>query len=229
MAVSDPASSEVPSLIDHTLLRPEATRSEIAQLCDEALRYGFFAVCVAPVWVAEAAARLNGSPVRVATVVGFPLGASMTPVKRLETELALRCGAQEIDMVVDLGALKAGDGARVHNDILGVVELASAGGALTKVILETGLLSDEQKRMGAELAVRAGAAFVKTSTGFSHQGATGSDVTLLRRAVGSHAGVKAAGGIRSYSDLLAMVRAGANRIGTSAGVSIVEQARGSRQ
>lgn len=212
----------IAALIDHTLLKPEATREQIRNLCREALERGFAAVCVNPWWVPLCASELAGSGVRVATVAGFPLGAAMTEVKMHEADAALRSGAQEIDMVINSGALRSGEYDAVRMDIGSVVDIAHGGGALVKVIIETAVLDDKQKAAACLLAKSAGADFVKTSTGFAPGGATTHDVALMRAAVGPEMGVKAAGGIRSLDDLLAMVRAGANRIGTSAGVAIME-------
>jgi deoxyribose-phosphate aldolase len=217
----DPA---IARMIDHTLLKPEATTSEIEELCRQARQYGFASVCVNAYWVPKAAALLKGSSVKVCTVVGFPLGATTTEAKRAETLSALRCGATEIDMVLNIGALRSGDHQMVRNDIAGVVEVAHAGGALVKVILETALLDDEQKAIACTLAKLAGADFVKTSTGFSKHGATAHDVALMRKVVGETMGVKAAGGIRSLDDLRQMANAGATRIGASASVKIMEAA-----
>ncbi len=211
-------------LLDHTLLRPEAGRAAIHQLCEEARVYGFAGVCVNPVWVAEAVAELRQTPVRVGTVIGFPLGATTATAKRAEAAEVLRLGADELDMVLDIGGLKDGDDARVLTGIRGVAELAHAAGARVKVILETALLTDEEKIRGCHLALQGGADFVKTSTGFAGGGATVADVALLRRTVGAQAGVKAAGGIRTCSQLLAMVAAGASRIGASSSVSIMTEA-----
>lgn len=211
-------------MIDHTLLKPEATASEIEELCRQARQYGFASVCVNAYWVPKAAALLKGSSVKVCTVVGFPLGATTTEAKRAETLSALRCGATEIDMVLNIGALRTGDHQTVRNDIAGVVEVAHSGGALVKVILETALLDDEQKAIACALAKLAGADFVKTSTGFSKHGATAHDVALMRKVVGESMGVKAAGGIRSLEDLRQMTNAGATRIGASASVKIMQAA-----
>lgn len=210
-------------LLDHTLLRPEAGRAAIQALCDEARYYGFASVCVHPVWVAEAVAGLRQTPVRVGTVISFPLGATTATARRAEAAEVLRLGADELDMVLDLGGLKDGNDVRVLTGIRGVVELAHAAGARVKVILETALLTDEEKVRGCHLALQAGADFVKTSTGFAG-GATVADVALLRQCVGAQAGVKASGGIRTYSQLLAMVAAGASRIGASASVAILKEA-----
>lgn len=207
---------------DHTLLRPEATPADIDRLCEEALRYGCAAVCVNPIYVARAAARLAGTPVKVATVVGFPLGASLTATKVAEAALALGQGAQEIDMVLPVGLLKAGALEAVRADLRAVIAVCHAAGALCKVILETALLTPEEKVLAARLAVEAGADFVKTSTGFGPGGATVEDVTLLRQVVGPSIGVKAAGGIRTAEQAIAMLEAGATRLGTSATVAILE-------
>jgi deoxyribose-phosphate aldolase len=210
--------------IDHTLLRPEATRAEVERVCDEALDAGFAAVCVNPAWVSAAAGKLRGSPVRVATVAGFPFGATFTGAKRAEAEASLLAGAQEVDMVMNVGAMRSGDLDRVEYDICGVVELCHAGGAAVKVILENAYLSDPQKVAACEIAKRAGADFVKTSTGFGPHGATEADVRLMRQTVGPRMGVKAAGGIRTLSDALRMLRAGATRLGSSASLSILAEA-----
>lgn len=217
----DPA---LAALIDHTILKPEATRDDVARVCREARRYGFASVCVNPFWVPLAAQELRGSPVKVCTVVGFPLGATSTAAKVCEAELALRDGAQEIDMVMNIGALKSGDYATVESDIRLVAETCRRHGALLKVILETALLDDAEKAIACALAKLAGADFVKTSTGFSRGGATAADVALMRRIVGPQMGVKASGGIRTLEDLKAMTAAGATRIGASASVRIVEGA-----
>ena len=211
-------------LIDHTLLKPEATREQVVALCREARQHGFASVCINPYWVAMAAAELAGSAVKVCTVVGFPLGATTTRAKMAETEEAVRSGAREIDMVINVGALRSGDHDAVKADIQGVVDVAHRGGALVKTILETALLDDNQKAIACTLAKLAGADFVKTSTGFAAAGATVHDVALMRLTVGPAMGVKAAGGIRTLDDLRRMVEAGATRIGASASVKIVEAA-----
>jgi len=218
---------DVARLIDHTLLRPDATPGDIRKICAEARKYGFASVCVNPYWVPLVTVELAGSPVRVCTVVGFPLGAGATEIKVAETGVAVRAGAQEIDMVLNIGELRGGNYAAVRGDIEAVVEAAHAGGAIVKVILETWLLDDDQKTIGCTLAKLAGAEFVKTSTGFSGTGlnvggATVHDVELMRQTVGAEMGVKASGGIRTLEDLKNMVAAGATRIGASAGVKIVE-------
>ena len=224
-AQQSPHITAIASLIDHTLLRPEATAADIRKVCGEAREYGFASVCVNPYWVPLVASELAGSTVKVCTVVGFPLGANMTAIKVAETVAAIRAGAQEIDMVLNIGELRGGTLDAVRDDIRAVVSAASAGNAIVKVILETALLDDEQKTIACELAKEAGAAFVKTSTGFSTGGATTHDVALMRRVVGDSMGVKASGGIRTLDDLKAMVAAGASRIGASASVKIVEAVR----
>ncbi len=213
-------------LIDHTLLKPEASRDEIRKLCQEAARFGFASVCINPWNVPLAAEMLRGTSVKVCTVVGFPLGATLPQVKIHEAEEAIKLGAQEIDMVINIGALKSGQDDVVESDIRGVVEASHRGGAICKVILETALLTIEEKVRGSAATKRAGADFVKTSTGFSTAGATAEDVALMRAVVGSEIGVKAAGGVRSFEDLKKMVCAGATRIGASASVKIMEQAAG---
>lgn len=215
----DPA---VAALIDHTILKADATRADIVNLCREARHYTFAGVCVNSYWVPLAHAELAGSPVKVCTVVGFPLGAASTEAKSAETKIAVREGAQEIDMVINIGALKSGDGDAVRADIESVVRAAHENGAIVKVILETALLTDSEKTLACALAKEAGADFVKTSTGFSTAGATTHDVALMRAAVGPSMGVKASGGIRTLEDLRAMTAAGASRIGASASVKIVE-------
>ena len=213
----------VAALIDHTLLKPEATRDDIAKLCQEATKYGFASVCVNPWNVAQAAQLLRGTPVKVCTVVGFPLGATLPSVKAYEAEQAIKLGAQEIDMVVNVGALKSHQDEIVEQDIRGVVEVCHRHGAICKVILETTLLTHEGKVRASKAALNAGADFVKTSTGFCAGGATVEDVALMRSVVGEKMGIKASGGIRTLADLKKMVSAGATRIGASAGVKIVEE------
>jgi deoxyribose-phosphate aldolase len=225
IALMSYSAPSIARLIDHTLLRPEATRTDILQLCREALEYNFASVCLNAYWVPLAASQLTGSDVKVCTVVGFPLGATSTEAKVGETEAALRAGAQEIDMVLNIGALRGDDDRAVEEEIALVAAASHRGGAIVKVILETCLLSDEQKIAASMLAKMAGADFVKTSTGFGSSGATVHDVELMRRAVGPDLGVKASGGIRTLEDLLKMLAAGATRIGASAGVKIVEAAR----
>lgn len=209
-------------LIDHTLLTPEATREQIEKLCREAVAYGFYSVMVNPGYLAYALSLVRGSGVLAGTVIGFPLGATTTPAKLAEAAEALKLGARELDMVINIGALKSGERDRVESEIRALSSLAWRSRALLKVILETALLSTEEKILACQLCLRAKADFVKTSTGFSSAGATTGDVALLRGVVGHAMGVKAAGGIRTASDLLAMVEAGASRVGTSASVSIVE-------
>ena len=217
---------QLAKLIDHTLLRPEATSADIEKLCAEARRYSFYSVCVNPSYVRDAKTQLRGSPVKVCCVVGFPLGAQPPEIKTLEARRAIREGAQEIDMVINIGALKSGDDALVRRDIRGVVEACNEGHAACKVILETALLSDEEKVRGCELAMRAGADFVKTSTGFSSGGATTEDIVLMARTVSPRKlGVKASGGIRTYRDVVRMIQAGATRVGCSSSVTIMEEAR----
>lgn len=213
--------SDIARLIDHTLLKPEATADKIAKLCAEARENSFASVCVNPFWVSTASQELSGSPVKVCTVVGFPLGANTTATKIFEAGKALRSGAQEIDMVINIGALVGGDHGAVLADIRGVVEESHGASAIVKVILETCLLNNDQKVTACKLCVDAGADFVKTSTGFSTGGATVEDIALMRKVVGPAMGVKASGGVRSYADVMKMVEAGATRIGTSSGVAIV--------
>jgi deoxyribose-phosphate aldolase len=212
---------DLAKLIDHTLLKPEATKQQIEQLCAEAKLYRFASVCINPCYVPLCAHLLKETSVKVCTVIGFPLGATSTATKVFEAEQALRDGAHELDMVINVGMLKSGETEYVENDIFGVVTTARRFNALTKVILEVCLLTDEEKVKGCLLAKRAGADFVKTSTGFSKSGATVSDVALMRRVVGTAMGVKAAGGVRSREEALAMVASGADRIGASASVKIV--------
>jgi deoxyribose-phosphate aldolase len=216
--------SRIASLIDHTLLKPEATRDDVIRVCNEARQYGFAGVCVNSHWVSLVSEQLKGSPVKACTVAGFPLGAASTDAKVAETAAAVRDGAQEIDMVINVGALRSGDLETVKSDIRRVVETAHKGGAAVKVILETALLTDAQKETACDLSKSAGADFVKTSTGFGPGGATAKDVALMRARVGESMGVKAAGGIRTLEDLNAMVEAGANRVGASASIKIVESA-----
>jgi deoxyribose-phosphate aldolase len=217
--------SEIAHLIDHTLLKPDATREQIRKLCEEAVKFGFASVCINPWNVAQAAKLVRGSQVKVCTVVGFPLGATLPQVKIYETDATIKLGAQEIDMVINIGALKSGLDDTVEADIRGVVEASHRGNAICKVILETALLTTEEKIRGSLAAKSAGADFVKTSTGFSTGGATAEDVSLMRAVVGGEIGIKAAGGVRSYEDFQKMVAAGATRVGASASVKILEQAR----
>ena len=207
--------------IDHTLLKPEATADQIKQLCQEALRFGFASACIQPCYVPLASSLLQGSAVKVCTVIGFPSGATLTECKRFEASDVLRRGAHELDMVINIGALKSQDHAAVQADIQAVFDVVHQQKALLKVIIETALLTREEKIKACELAVAAGAHFVKTSTGFAGGGATVEDVALMRATVGNRAQVKASGGIRSAADLMAMVAAGADRIGASASVAIV--------
>ncbi|HUA19006.1 MAG TPA: deoxyribose-phosphate aldolase [Bryobacteraceae bacterium] len=211
-------------LIDHTLLRPEATREDILRICREALRYNFASVCVNSCWTALVAAELAGSAVKTCVVVGFPFGATLTAAKVAETEAALRAGAQEIDMVQNVGALRSGDLDAVQADIAAVVQAAHKGGAIVKVILENAFLDDSQKAAACRIAKTSGADFVKTSTGFGPSGATVHDIELMRLAVGPEMGVKASGGIRTLDDARKMIAAGATRIGASASVQIIEAA-----
>lgn len=208
-------------MIDHTLLKPDATPEKITKLCAEAREHHFFSVCVNPLYVKLCARLLQGSPVKVCSVIGFPLGAALPEVKVIEARMALEDGASELDMVLAIGALKAGDTALVAQDIRGVVATAHAAGALVKVILETCLLTDEEKITACLICKEAGADFVKTSTGFSASGATVEDVRLMRRTVGPEMGVKAAGGVSTREAALKMIQAGATRIGSSAGIKII--------
>jgi len=215
---------ELAPFIDHTLLLPTATADDIDRLCDEALEYGFAAVCINPVWVARAARRLRTSKVKVASVVGFPLGANLPDIKAMETRRALRDGAREIDMVINIGALKSRDHDLVRRDIVGVSDACREVGAINKVIIEAAYLSDEEKVIACRLATAGRAHYVKTSTGFGPGGATVFDVALMRETVGPKIGVKAAGGIRTAEQVREMITAGATRIGASAGVRIVAEA-----
>ena len=219
----------VAGMIDHTLLKPDATKREIETLCSEAKEFGFASVCVNPTWVATCARLVRGSSVAVCSVVGFPLGATTADTKQYETRRAIFDGAREIDMVINVGALKSGDYRVVERDIEAVTSPCRDCGALSKVIIEAALLTDDEKVTACTLAKAAGADYVKTSTGFGPGGATASDVALMRRAVGDEMGVKAAGGVRDFEGLQAMVAAGATRVGASAGVKIVQQAREARQ
>lgn len=214
---------EVARVIDSTLLRADTSRAQVVYLCEEAAHFGFASVFVHPSYVALAVSILHNTPVKVGTPVGFPLGAALTTVKRYETREALRLGADEIDMVMNIGALKSGNRGVVQADIAGVVDIAHDAGAIVKVILETSLLAIEEKLAGCELAVAARADFVKTSTGYAQGGATEDDIALLRGVVGSRAGVKAAGGIRTASDVARMLAAGADRIGTSTAAAIMHE------
>lgn len=220
------APAGVASMIDHTLLKADATRTEVESLCREAAQFKFATVCVNPAWVATAARLLSGSGVGVCSVVGFPLGATTADVKGYETRRAIFDGAREIDMVINVGALKSGDLRVVERDIEAVASSCRECGVLSKVIIEAALLTDDEKVTACTLAKAAGADYVKTSTGFGPGGATAADVALMRRVVGAEMGVKAAGGVRDLDGLKAMVAAGATRVGASAGVKIVQQARG---
>jgi deoxyribose-phosphate aldolase len=212
-------------IIDHTLLKPDATLADIDRLCREARQLHFFAVCVNPVHVRKAVGLLRESDVKVCTVVGFPLGASVTETKVFETRVALRHGAQEIDMVLNIGALKSGDFVTALHDIKAVAEACHPAGVILKVILETALLTHDEKFRACQLCIQANANFVKTSTGFGPSGATAQDVALMSQVVKSHGlGVKASGGIRNFANLTTMVRAGATRIGTSHGIAIMQEA-----
>lgn len=225
--------SDVPldlaKFIDHTLLKPGATAEDIDVLCSEAKEYGFAAVCVNPAWVKRASSQLRGTDVRVASVVGFPFGATTPDIKAMETRRVLRDGAREIDMVINIGALKSGQYDQVRDDIARVADACREVGAITKVIIETSLLEDEEKVMASHLAKEAKADFVKTSTGFAGGGATVHDVLLMRETVGPEMGVKASGGVRNREDAEEMIAAGATRIGASAGISIVTGGTSSEQ
>ena len=216
------------SLIDHTLLKPEATDGDIKRLCEEAARYRFASVCVNPTWVKVAACNLRGTNIPVCTVIGFPLGATLPDVKAYEARRAIFDGAREVDMVINVGALKSGDDCLVEYDIQSVVQVAHEQNVTCKVIIETALLTDEEKVRACLAAKNAGADFVKTSTGFSKGGATVADVALMRRTVGTELGVKASGGVKGLEDARKMVEAGATRIGASVGVKIAQEAAGVR-
>jgi len=219
------APAGVASFIDHTLLKPDAKRSDIEELCREAMQFKFATVCINPTWVALAARLLAGSGVGVCSVVGFPLGATTSDVKGYETQRAIFDGAREIDMVINVGALKSGDLRCVERDIEAVVGPCRTSNTLSKVIIEAALLTDDEKVTACTLAKAAGADYVKTSTGFGPGGATAADVALMRRIVGADMGVKAAGGVRDLEGMKAMIAAGASRVGASAGVKIVQQSR----
>jgi deoxyribose-phosphate aldolase len=219
---------EVANLIDHTLLKPDATRAEVEALCREAAEFRFATVCVNPVWVQMASRLLQHTGVGVCAVVGFPLGATTADVKAYETRRVVFDGAREVDMVINVGALKSGDLKTVERDIEAVADTCREGGALSKVIIEAALLTDEEKVTACTLAKAAGADYVKTSTGFARSGATVADVQLMRRVVGPEMGVKAAGGVRDLEQVKAMAAAGASRIGASAGVKIVRESRGEK-
>lgn len=221
----DKVPAEVASLIDHTLLKADATRQEIEKLCREAREFGFATVCVNPTWVSTCARLLRGGPTGVCTVVGFPLGATTTDVKQYEARRVIYDGANEVDMVINVGALKSGDLTTVERDIEAVVSVCRDCRALSKVIIEAALLTDEEKVTACTLSKAAGADYVKTSTGFGPGGATVADVELMRRVVGPDIGVKAAGGVRDYEAVKNLVSAGASRVGASAGVKIVQEAK----
>lgn len=214
------------SLIDHTLLKPEAAEADIRKLCEEAAQFGFASVCVNPGWVKKAAEFLKGTGVPVCTVIGFPLGATLPDVKAYEARRAIFNGAEEVDMVINIGALKSGDDCLVEDDIRAVVDAAHENHILCKVIIETALLTDDEKVRACLAAKNAGADFVKTSTGFAKGGATADDISLMRRTVGSALGVKASGGVKGIEDARAMFEAGATRIGASVGVKIAQEASG---
>jgi deoxyribose-phosphate aldolase len=217
--------AQIAKMIDHTLLKADATEEQIDHLCAEARQYEFGAVCVNPVWVVRCVQQLEGTDVEVCTVVGFPLGANLSRVKQFETEQALTDGATEIDMVINIGALKSGRASHVQDEISQIAQLCHDQGAICKVIIETSLLSEEEKVLACRLVTEAGADFVKTSTGFGPGGATVSDVALMRRTVGPDMGIKAAGGIRTFETARQMIAAGATRIGASAGTKILKEAR----
>jgi deoxyribose-phosphate aldolase len=219
--------ADIASYIDHTLLMPEASEADVLKVCAEAAEYRFKSVCVNPIWVKTVTKALKGSGVLTCSVVGFPLGATPTDVKSFEARGAVLDGADEVDMVINIAAARAGDQGALTEDIAAVAETVHAGGAILKVIIETALLTDEQKVLACRAAVEAGADFVKTSTGFNGGGATVEDVALMRRAVGPDLGVKASGGVRSLADAQAMIAAGATRIGASSGIAIVKGEQGS--
>jgi deoxyribose-phosphate aldolase len=211
------------AIFDHTLLKPDATREQVVRLCEEAAAYRFACAMVNPAWASLAVSLLAGTGIPVGVVVGFPLGASLSTTKRAETETLVTLGAKDIDMVINIGALKSGNHAAVSKDIRGVVEIAHAGGAIVKVILETCLLTVQEKLLASELALQAGTDFLKTSTGFSSGGATPDDVAMLRGVAGTLCGVKASGGIKTLDHVRAMLESGANRVGASASVAIVRE------
>jgi deoxyribose-phosphate aldolase len=226
-AGAQPAPGNIASFIDHTLLKPEASESDILKVCAEAAEYHFKSVCVNPVWVKTVKTALKGTGVLTCSVIGFPLGATPTDAKTFEARGAVLDGADEIDMVINIAAARAGDKGALVEDIAAVAEAVHASGAILKVIIETALLDDAQKVLACESAVEAGADFVKTSTGFNGGGATAEDVALMRRTVGPDLGVKASGGVRSLADAQAMIAAGATRIGASSGIAIVKGEQGS--
>jgi deoxyribose-phosphate aldolase len=220
------AASDMASKIDHTLLKPQATKDQFRQLCAEARQFSFATVCVNPAWVPLCAQWLRGSPVKVCTVIGFPLGATLPDVKAFEAQRCITLGAAEVDMVINIGALKSRQYDAVQEDIASVVNAAHALGGSVKVIIETAYLADEEKSEACTLSKAAGADYVKTSTGFGPSGAKVEDVALMRRVVGPEMGVKAAGGIKTAADAKAMIAAGATRIGTSSGVQIIAECQG---
>jgi deoxyribose-phosphate aldolase len=219
--------ADIASYIDHTLLKPEASEADVLKVCAEAAEYRFKSVCVNPIWVKTVTTALKGTGVLTCSVVGFPLGATPTDVKSFEARGAVLDGADEVDMVINIASARAGDKGALTDDITAVAETVHAGGAILKVIIETALLTDEQKVLACQAAVEAGADFVKTSTGFNGGGATAEDVALMRRTVGPGLGVKASGGVRSLADAQAMIAAGATRIGASSGIAIVKGEQGS--
>ena len=219
------SAEKLAAMIDHTLLKPEATLGEVEQICKEAVEFNFASVCINPGYVKLAREKVLGSAVKVCTVIGFPLGATTTKSKVCETEEAIAEGAQEVDMVINIGRLKSQDHVYVENDIRSVVNLAHSKGGVVKVIIETCLLTDQEKEKACLLARNAGSDFVKTSTGFNKSGATVADVTLMRWVVGSKMGVKASGGVKSYEHAMRMIEAGATRIGTSSGIKIILEAK----
>ena len=221
-----PSDVSLAAYIDHTILKPEASREQVLTACAEAVEFRFKSVCVNPLWVSTVRTALKGSEVLVCSVIGFPLGATPTEVKIVEARGAVADGADEIDMVINIAAARAGDGESLLMDIRGVADAVHKGGAILKVIIETGLLTDEQKVLACRAAVEAGADYVKTSTGFNGGGATVKDIRLMRECVGPDVGVKASGGVRSVEDARAMIAAGATRIGASSGVAIVKGERG---
>ena len=225
---ADPAGpADIASYIDHTLLKPEASEADVLKVCAEAAEYKFKSVCVNPIWVKAVTKALKGSGVLTCSVVGFPLGATPTDVKSFEARGAVLDGADEVDMVINIAAARANDKGALVDDIAAVAETVHAGGAILKVIIETALLTDEQKVLACQAAAEAGADFVKTSTGFNGGGATVEDVALMRKTVGPDLGVKASGGVRSLADAQAMIAAGATRIGASSGIAIVKGEQGS--
>jgi deoxyribose-phosphate aldolase len=218
---SEEAGNNIAAIIDHTILKAVTTKSDVSEVCREAREFQTASVCVNPFYVKHAVKELAGSGIPVASVIGFPLGANTTQCKKRETEIALNDGAEEFDMVINIGALKAGDYETVKEDIQAVVQASQ--GKIVKVIIETALLTNAEKVKACELSLEAGAQFVKTSTGFSSAGATAEDIALMRKTVGNKAGVKASGGIRTFDDAMVMVKAGANRIGASATRQIVNK------